>query len=153
MDIQPQTECEPCPQSTQPPGRVLIVDDEPVAIEPLIIRLRVHGFEVTATGFGREALTLARGFHPDVILLDICLPDIDGLEVCEYLAGDPATADIPVIILSGWETPDVVRRCRAVGGTYYLRKPYDTNVVLLLVSQAVADHRLWHALPPDDSAE
>lgn len=149
MEHELTTQSQLSPQPLDRPGRVLVVDDEPSALEPLAVRLRLHGFDVVCTGFGCEAISLARDIHPDVILLDLCLPDLDGLAVCQNLAADPSTSDIPVIVVSGLELPDAVRQCRAAGGTYYLRKPYDMNVVLLLVSQAVADHRLWHSPPSD----
>lgn len=126
------------------PGRILLVDDDLVAIEPLHIQLQLEGFEVLLTETGRQGLDLARSWHPDVIVLDLCLPDVDGLEICRALMANPTTADIPIIILSGMEGADLLRRCRAAGGMYYVAKPYDPNVLLLLISQAAADHRLWH---------
>jgi len=133
------------------PDRVLLVDDETASVEALDIQLRLQGFEVVLVTTGREALDIARSWHPDAIVLDLCLPDISGLEICQELAANVSTADIPVIILSGMEGADIVRRCRAAGGMYYIAKPYDPNVLLLLISEAVAEHRLWHETTlPDD---
>ena len=133
------------------PGRILLVDDDTASVEPLDIQLRLQGFEVISTTTGRQALDLARSWHPDAVVLDLCLPDVHGFDICQALSANPATSDIPVIILSGMEGADIVRRCRAVGGMYYVAKPYDPNVLLLLISEAVAEHRLWHETSIEDS--
>jgi CheY-like chemotaxis protein len=84
-------------------------------------------------------LQLARAEHPDLILLDIRLPDIDGLSVCHVLNDDPETCDIPIIVLSGMERPDIIRRTRSAGCHYFLRKPYDPNALLMLAQAAIDD--------------
>ncbi len=151
MEISPQMcgselQAKPKEKATgqERPGRILLVDDDRAAIEPLHIQLQIEGFEVLLTETGQQGLDLARSWHPDVIVLDLCLPDVHGLEICQALMTTSATADIPIIILSGMEGRDLPRRCRAAGGMYYVAKPYDPNVLLLLISQAAADHRLWH---------
>lgn len=85
----------------------------------------------------------ARSQRPSLIVLDLRLPDADGLGVCSQLVDSPETCTIPVIILSGLEDPEVVRRCRAAGCQYFLRKPYDPNVLLVLIRQAIRDCRGW----------
>jgi len=150
-DSKTQVSPEPKVSKQGRPDRVLLVDDETASVEALDIQLRLQGFEVVLVTTGREALDIARSWHPDAIVLDLCLPDISGLEICQELAANVSTADIPVIILSGMEGADIVRRCRAAGGMYYIAKPYDPNVLLLLISEAVAEHRLWHETTlPDD---
>ncbi len=151
----PQSQLQPQlnVQERERPGRILIVDDDLAAVEPLALRLRWQGYEVLATAAGEEGIALARGSHPDVILLDLCLPDFNGLEVAKILTADNQTSDIPIVFLSGLgDDETLVRECRAAGGTYYLRKPYDCNVLLLVLSQAVAEHRLWHDMsaPEED---
>lgn len=149
-DSKTQVSPEPKVSKQGRPDRVLLVDDETASVEALDIQLRLQGFEVVLVTTGREALDIARSWHPDAIVLDLCLPDISGLEICQELAANIGTADIPVIILSGMEGADIVRRCRAAGGMYYIAKPYDPNVLLLLISEAVAEHRLWHETTVQD---
>lgn len=119
------------------PPRVLIVDDDEDQAFCLLTRLESLGFEASIAHAGRHALSLAYVDRPDVILLDLRLPDIDGFDVCTTLADDPETCDIPVIIVSGMDRDDVVRSCRAAGSRYYLSKPYDPNVLLTLIRDAL----------------
>jgi CheY-like chemotaxis protein len=86
---------------------------------------------------------MAHALHPHLVLLDVHLPDIDGLSVCQQLADDPATSHIPVIILTGMERPDIIRRSRAAGCQYFVRKPYDPNALLILIQHAIAEARQW----------
>ena len=80
--------------------RILVVDDEPDAIELIRFNLKASGYEVLTAEDGEEALAKARKFSPDMILLDVMLPEIDGLEVCKILRRDPATASLPIIMLT-----------------------------------------------------
>jgi twitching motility two-component system response regulator PilH len=116
---------------------VLIVDDDEATADVLSMRLGRQGFETTTAESGTLALTLARTEKPSVILLDLRLPDMDGFELCQELVDDEATCDIPVIIVSGLERPDIIRRSRAAGCHYYVRKPYDPNALLILIQQAI----------------
>ncbi len=118
---------------------ILIIDDDEAQVEVLMIRLANQGFTPLAATCGKDGLSIAREQCPKLILLDLRLPDTDGFTVCEQLADDPQTNAIPVIILSGMERPDVVRRCRAVGGQFYVRKPYDPNALLVLIEQAIRE--------------
>jgi CheY-like chemotaxis protein len=120
---------------------VLIVDDDAAAADILSIRLNRQGFETTIAENGQLALTLARTERPSVILLDLRLPDIDGFELCQELVDNEETCEIPVIIVSGLERPDVIRRSRAAGCLYYIRKPYDPNALLTLIRQAIDEAR------------
>jgi DNA-binding response OmpR family regulator len=121
---------------------VLLIDDDEDQTQALAWRLQTQGFTTLTASTGKLGLQTAIREQPDVILLDVQLPDLDGLDVCEQLSDTPATCCIPVIILSGAERSAVVRRARAAGCDYYLRKPYDPNVVLLLVERAAAGDRL-----------
>jgi CheY-like chemotaxis protein len=120
---------------------ILIVDDDDAATDVLSTRLKRQGFETVIAGDGRSARALARTEKPSVILLDLRLPDVDGFELCQELVDDQETSDVPVIILSGLERPDVLRKSRAAGCHYYLRKPYDPNALLTLIHQAIDEAR------------
>lgn len=120
---------------------VLIIDDDEVLSEVLSRRLQQQGFNALTADSGQCGLARARADQPSLILLDLRLPDADGLTICQQLADDLETCSIPVIILTGMERPDILRRCRAAGCLYYLRKPYDPNALLILIRQAIVDSR------------
>lgn len=116
---------------------VLIVDDDVDQADVLSHRLQHQGFDPITARTGLDGLCLARSQQPKLVILDLRLPDMDGLDVCEQLADDSATCGIPVIIVSGMERPNVVRQARSAGSSFYVRKPYDPNALLLLIQNAV----------------
>jgi adenylate cyclase len=118
---------------------ILIIDDDEVLSDVLSRHLHQQSFKAITADSGQYGLARARADQPSLILLDLRLPDADGITICEQLADDLETCSIPVIILSGMERPDILRRCRAAGCHYYLRKPYDPNALLILIRQAIAD--------------
>ena len=130
-------------QVAQERDRILIVDDDGEQVEVLSLALNRQGFEtISATTFA-EGLELARSRHPHLVILDIRLPDGNGLDMCQVLSDDPQTSGIPVIILSGMERPDIIRSCRAAGCRYYVRKPYDPNALLVLAENALGHPDGW----------
>jgi two-component system cell cycle response regulator len=129
------------PVPTQARFRVLIVDDDESLADVLSVRLARQGFGTLIAETGQRALMLARAEKPDCILLDLRLPDIDGFVLCQELVDSAETCGIPVIIVSGLDRPDIIRRCRAAGCYYYVRKPYDPNALLTLVRQAIGESR------------
>lgn len=118
-------------------NRVLIVDDDAQQIQVLTHGLESQGYQVMAARSGEDALIAVRGKRPDLIFMDIRLPGADGLEICEELSDDAETCNIPVIIVSASDDPNVVRRARSAGCLYFLRKPYDPNALLLLAQNAL----------------
>ena len=119
--------------------RILIVDDDHAQTEVLAHCFTKQGYNTLIAYTGQMGLQMARAEFPDLILLDIRLPDIDGLSVCHELNDDPETCDIPIIVLSAMERPDIIRRTRSAGCHYFLRKPYDPNALLMLVQAAIGD--------------
>jgi DNA-binding response OmpR family regulator len=105
-------------------ARILVVDDEPAVTELLAYNLRKAGYEVALAADGREALRLARQFSPDLILLDLMLPEVDGLEVCRELR---KTSAVPVIMLTarGEEIDRVVGL--ELGADDYVCKPFSVR--------------------------
>lgn len=135
------------PSETLPTRRILIVDDDEAMADVLSRRLSQQGFEPVTADSGAAGLAIARAELPLLIVLDLRLPDTDGLSICEELVDSPETCDIPVIILSGMERPDIIRRCRAAGCQYFVRKPYDPNALLVLIRQAITESGRGGALP------
>src|SRR5436189_1389901 len=80
--------------------KILVVDDEPEAVELVEFNLKQAGYDVSAAADGAEALKKARAERPNLIVLDLMLPEMDGLEVCKVLRRDPATAGITIIMLT-----------------------------------------------------
>jgi len=134
---------KPQPVKAEKRPTILIVDDDEALVDVLSHRLRQQEFDTMTAESGESGLALARSERPSLIVLDLRLPDIDGFAICEELADSPDTCEIPVIILSGMERADILRRCRAAGCQYFVRKPYDPNALLLLIRQAIRDSRQW----------
>lgn len=104
--------------------RILIVDDEHDFIELLQYKLAGHGYELIVASDGVHALSQARQLKPNLILLDILLPDLDGLSVCEILRRQPATKKIPIIFMSAL-TGDITKRTAAMHAEDFFTKPLD----------------------------
>ncbi len=103
---------------------ILAVDDEQDATDLVRFHLTRAGYCVETAATGREALVAVNNRRPDLILLDLMLPDIDGFGVCEILRRDPATATIPIVILTAWTTPDALNLGMELGALEYLTKPF-----------------------------
>jgi CheY-like chemotaxis protein len=106
--------------------RILIVDDESDFVELVKFRLANLGCELLVAGDGVHALSLARQFKPDLILLDILLPDLDGLSVCEILKRQPITRSIPIIFMSALRG-NVTKGTAAIHAVDFFTKPLDLN--------------------------
>nr|WP_308204714.1 response regulator transcription factor [Frankia sp. R82] len=104
------------------PVRVLVVDDETTLAELLSMALRYEGWEVRSAGDGRTALRLAREFRPDAVVLDIMLPDMDGLEVLRRLRAE--TPDVPVLFLTARDAVEDRVAGLTAGGDDYVTKPF-----------------------------
>jgi two-component system OmpR family response regulator len=108
------------------PQKVLIIDDEDDIRELARISLeRVGGLNVVAASSGQEGLALAASERPDAILLDAMMPGMDGPQTLERLKADPATADIPVVFLTGSVQAVEKERFRSIGAVGILGKPFD----------------------------
>jgi two-component system sensor histidine kinase/response regulator len=119
--------------SDKPRADILVVDDTPANLEVLESILSGEGYQVRPVPSGRIALSAAQRSVPDLIMLDINMPEMDGYETCERLKADVRTADVPVIFLSALaETADKVRAFE-VGGVDYMTKPFQYAEVLARV--------------------
>ncbi len=103
--------------------KVLLVEDEPELLELLRLQFQEEGFATATASDGIEAVRKARSIQPDLILLDVMLPELDGFAVCELLRKQPATKDIPVIMVSGLSGQ--MPRCAGIeaGATDFVTKP------------------------------
>ena len=102
------------------PPRILIVDDNPTNVKVLQTRLVADGYEIVTAGDGEEALTVAREHVPDLILLDVMMPKLDGFEVCRRLRADPKVPFTPIILVTAMSDPKNVIEGLEAGGDEYL---------------------------------
>ena len=121
----------------QEPPIILIVDDEQQVLDEVETVLSAAGYDCRCSTAAETAIALAKSIAPALIISDINLQGHSGLEMCERIKKDPSMADVPVMFLSGAQIPDIIRRSHAVGGTYYLRKPFDPEVLVELVDKAL----------------
>ncbi len=131
-------------------GRVLAVDDDPSALEALAEALGALGHEVWQAVDGESALLLARAHQPDVILLDVVMPGLDGYEVCRRLKADTETRLIPVVFLTGHRSREARLRGLEAGAADFLGKPVDLAELQVRVRNLV---RFRHLTQDLDSAE
>lgn len=115
------------------PARILVVDDTPANIKLLDAVLSPRRYTVVPAASGAEALSLVTQDPPDLILLDILMPEMDGYEVCRRLRADPATAHLPVIMITASETRDKVKGLEA-GADDFVTKPFDQAELLARVA-------------------
>ena len=104
---------------------VLLVDDEPNLLKMLVIRFELEGFETLTAMDGEEALKKARDEHPDLILLDLMLPKLDGYKVCTILKKDPQCQDIPIVMFTARAQQEDEKQGFACGADAYIRKPFN----------------------------
>ncbi|MBI1927127.1 sigma-54-dependent Fis family transcriptional regulator [Candidatus Poribacteria bacterium] len=127
-------------------AKILIVDDIPANLNLLRQNLESSGYKVVAVPSGTRALQVVERTEPDVILLDILMPEMDGFETCRRLKANPTTADIPVIFITAKdETESVVEGFR-LGGVDYITKPFKEEEVLVRVQTHLKIHRLTQEL-------
>ena len=113
----------PAHQQNARRNRILVVEDNPVSLTLLKQLLKAHGYEVLGTLEGLQALDLAREEQPDLILMDIRLPDINGLEVTRLLKQDDRTKAIPIIAVTALASPEYERKGLESGCDAYIPKP------------------------------
>lgn len=118
-----------------PKKRILFVDDEPDQVLLIQTRLEHNGFEVLTATDGESGLQLAVEQRPDLVIVDLIIPRLDGLEICRRLKQNPATAKIPVALFTASATRDLDELCKTVGFAAYLRKPYEATELLAIIKQ------------------
>jgi len=116
-----------------PEVTVLLVDDNPQNLKVLYETLKDKGYRLLIANEGEKALDLAHRHHPEVILLDIMMPEMDGYEVCERLKADPETADSAVVFLSALDDLQAKVKGFSLGGADYISKPFESQEVIARV--------------------
>ncbi len=111
-------------------NHILIVDDTPITLKIAISIMEKQGFEVSVATNGREALEHVKSTRPDLILLDIVMPEMNGYEVCSKLKNNPKSADIPILFLTGQGDNDGIVKAFETGGADYVTKPVNPTELI-----------------------
>jgi CheY-like chemotaxis protein len=124
---------------------ILIVDDNVINLKLLRVLLAAEGYEVRTAAAAEQALTVLEELHPDLILMDIQLPGIDGLELTRQLKSDPTTKDIIILGLTAYAMKGDEARVLAAGCDGYIAKPIDTRTLPNVIAQSLKKElRLGH---------
>ena len=121
--------------------RILVAEDNPLNLELIRDLLELDGHTVAVAGDGVEAVEQARRFHPDVVLMDVQLPRLDGLTATRQLRNDPATRAIPIIALTANAMADDRRRVLEAGCIGHLAKPINTERIGSQIRSLLQAHR------------
>ena len=130
------------PNQSQPTARirVLIVDDDPTMVRYLISYLSKHQFEVNSSGSGEEAMGLFRSYDPNLVLLDMAMPGMDGITTLERIK--QIKPEIAVIVISGQHDPDTIFRASKLGADDYIAKPFEPKELEIRIAKVLDKQRL-----------
>ena len=129
-------------RSLFPKAKILVVDDEPDNLELLLTICVSQGYEVIRCDSGKLAIELAKTDLPDLILLDVSMPEMDGFTVCRMLKGDCATQDIPIIFVSALNRVEDKALAFQIGGDDYITKPFQNEEIVLRIEKQLRLHYL-----------
>lgn len=137
----------------QPTLKALVVDDEATIVELVRLGLRYEGFQVEAAMDGQQGLSAALRFSPDIVILDLMLPGMDGLEVCRRLRANPTTRDIPILMLTAKD--EVLDRVAGLnmGADDYLTKPFSFEELLARIRAILRRQRRGYGQDGANSEE
>jgi len=114
--------------------RILIAEDEPNIVLSLEFLLKGAGYEVTVASDGSEAIKLAGSTRPDLVVLDLMLPSVNGFEVCRWLRSNPGTRDTKVVMLTARGRESEMEKGLAAGANVYMTKPFATRELMETVA-------------------
>ena len=117
--------------------RILVIDDLPENVFMLQDRLENEGYEVVTAYDGKTGIAKATNDMPDLILLDVMMPEMTGIEVCKILKQDPGTADIPIIIVTAKSGADDAKEGLDAGALDYIKKPFEKVEMLARINSAL----------------
>jgi DNA-binding response OmpR family regulator len=104
--------------------RILVVDDDPRLLHVVAMYLSIEGYDVDTAGNGEEGLRSLEQRRPDLVILDVMMPGIDGLEACRRIKSNPETRTIPVVLFTALSRTDDVENGRAAGANRFINKPF-----------------------------
>lgn len=115
------------------PVKILLVDDEPNILIPIEFLMQQQGFQVAKAYNGREALDQVESFHPEIVVLDVMMPGMDGFEVARIIRNTPGCDDVRIVFLTARDTEADRINGYARGGEIYLTKPFDNDELVQLI--------------------
>lgn len=115
--------------------KILVADDEPDFVELISMRLEVNGFDVVAAKDGQEAIDKTKSDKPDLLILDLMMPKVDGFEVCRMLKFDDNFKDLPIIVLSALDQQQDREKAIEAGADEYFIKPFDLSLLLTKIKE------------------
>lgn len=118
-------------------ARILICDDDPAILRVLQVNLEVEGYETLLAHHGEEALKIAGTEKPDLIILDIMMPRMDGYQTCDALKADPETKSIPVVFLSAKAQDSDIEKGKSYEVEDYITKPFDPDTLIEVVERVI----------------
>jgi len=130
------------------PTKILVIDDDSAVTDLLSLLLRSQGFEVTATNSSTDGLNFVREIHPDLVVLDLMMPEIDGWEVCKAVR---SFSDVPIIVLSALNDPSMIASVLDSGADDYLTKPTPSRVLVAHINRLI--HRTGNPRPNSAKSE
>ena len=122
--------------------KILVIDDEDIIHDIVSFMLNSRGYNTICVSNGELGLTKARNEHPDLILLDIMMPGLDGHKVCARLKADKDTKRIPVIMLTGESDREAVVKAREIGANDYVVKPFTLSILLERIEKILGNERV-----------
>lgn len=121
------------------PPRIVVADDDPIVVRFLSAVFQNEGFEVRTAGDGERALTLIHEECPDLVILDLVMPFVDGFEVCRRIRASSGCSRVPIIILSMKEKEQDALRAFELGANDYVRKPFNALELVARARKLLAD--------------
>lgn len=118
--------------------KIFIVDDEPTIVEYVTVILEKASYQVSSCENGTDAIEKIRAEKPDLILLDVMLPDVDGITICRQIKSNPKTNAIPVILLTSLTDATTIRDAQLFGVSDYISKPFDAKVLKAKIEKALS---------------
>ena len=126
--------------------KVLVVDDDQELVELIVDVLEKDGrFEVRTVNNGFDAGMMVKEYHPDLIVLDVMLPDINGIEVCRLVRGEQTMDDVRIICISGMVEEDRIQQLRDAGANDFIKKPFDVENLIERICQLLDVETVPHA--------
>lgn len=119
--------------------KILVVDDETQLVDMVKMRLEANNYEVIAAYDGQKAIEVARREKPDLIILDLMLPRMDGYKVCGLLKADVRYNKIPIILFTAKAQEEDVTLGKEVGANAYITKPFEAQTLLLKIKELIKD--------------
>lgn len=110
--------------------KILIIEDSPTIVSLLRNRIEDSGYETIAANDGESGLQMIKEKMPDLIILDVKMPGMDGFEVCRIVKGDPNIKDIPIVFVTASAQKSDIEKYREVGGSGYITKPYEGKALV-----------------------